>query len=82
MGPDNGREFARALRSPQWSDNVVRKELFLKRHQDWTISTPLENETREFRAAGPGPDGQPLTLADTSLGWLMDKLFALFGERG
>jgi hypothetical protein len=56
--------------SPQWSDNVTRMHLFMREHPEVRITTPVENGTREFIAAQDGG----LLAADTSLGWLMDKL--------
>jgi hypothetical protein len=56
--------------SPQWTDNVVRKTLFLREHPEVEITSPLENGTGEFIASGP--DG--LSASSVALGWLMDEL--------
>jgi hypothetical protein len=55
--------------SPQWTDNVGRMHLFMDRHPDVVITTPLSNGMGSFRAKWP--DGE---ASDASLGWLMDKL--------
>ena len=78
MDADDARVALReGLSSPQWTDNVARKELFLRAHPEVRITTPLENGTGEFMAVWP--DGG---ASDKSLGWLMDQLERHFAPPG
>ena len=58
---------------PRWTDNVARMEEFVKAHPEVSITTPRENGTDDFIAAWPGGE-----VRDRSLGWLMDRVEALF----
>ena len=62
--------------SPQWSDNVARMHAFTREHPEVKITTPIESGSHDFRAEWPGHD-----VADTSLGWLMDKLEQHFRQQ-
>ena len=60
------------------SDNVVRKERFVNKHPEVSVTSPRENKTREFAGVWTDKDGAVHELRHIDLGQLMNALEAAF----
>lgn len=82
MGPE--RHMVPLSESGGWVDNVKRMLDFIRKHPEVSITTPRQNDTRDFIAVWVEPpgdeNGKRTEVRDRDLGRLMDHVEERFGR--